>query len=76
MHEKKRPYIDQNECAGCSVCVENCPRDCLALKDPEYHGDIHITALMVNKEDCISCGICERVCPIGAITMVKDNPEE
>ncbi|MCQ2401098.1 MAG: iron-containing alcohol dehydrogenase [Lachnospiraceae bacterium] len=67
---KKTPYIDYISCAGCSVCVENCPRDCLKLTPPRFHGDIHSVAYMANKTACISCGICEKVCPIEALTMV------
>jgi len=68
---KKTPYIDYVNCAGCSVCVENCPKDCLKLSGPKFHGDIHTVVQMVNKDACISCGICAKVCPIEAIVMVK-----
>ena len=69
--EKLLPYIDVISCAGCSVCIENCPQDCLALTKPTAKGDIHTIAVQKNKASCIGCGICEKVCPIGAITMVK-----
>lgn len=71
MTEKKTPYIDYINCAGCSVCVENCPKDCIKLTPPRFHGDIRSTAFISDKGECISCGICEKVCPIGAVTMVK-----
>lgn len=65
----KKPVIDENTCAGCSVCVENCPRDCLEVEGPKFHGDIHTVARFIpgKEKDCIGCGICGRVCPIAAI---------
>ena len=71
MMEKKIPCIDIEECAGCSVCAENCPNDCLAIKKPDFNGDINNYVEMVDKDRCIGCGICERVCPIGAIHLEK-----
>ena len=69
MKEKKRPHINSKTCAGCSVCVENCPMDCLKLTEPRYHGDIRTNAHLALRDQCIGCGICARVCPIEAITM-------
>lgn len=68
MKEKKFPFINKKTCAGCSVCVENCPMDCLKIEEPKYHGDIHTQAIF-NQKHCISCGICAKVCPIAAIEM-------
>ena len=68
---KNKPYIDAVTCAGCSVCIENCPMDCLALTRPAYHGDIHTYAYMQDETKCISCGICAKVCPIDVITMCQ-----
>lgn len=69
MVEKKKPYIDAKTCAGCSVCVENCPMDCLAIEDAKFHGDIDTIAYLKDEGLCIGCGICSQVCPIRAITM-------
>lgn len=70
---KKHPCVDEENCAGCSVCIENCPKDCLSLSEPKFHGDIKTVAVLVNKNDCIGCGICHSVCPIEAITMVENK---
>ncbi|MDO5440968.1 MAG: iron-containing alcohol dehydrogenase [Bacillota bacterium] len=68
---KNKPYIDSIKCAGCSVCIENCPMDCLALTGPAYHGDIHTYAYLKEEAKCIGCGICAKHCPIDVITMCK-----
>lgn len=76
MKEKKKPVIDKNTCAGCSVCVENCPMDCLKIEGPKFHGDIHTIAYLANENECLGCGICASVCPIYAIVMKGENENE
>ena len=68
MKAKEKPYINPKTCAGCSVCVENCPMGCLKIEGPKYHGDIHTIACL-DPEKCIGCGICAKACPIRAIEM-------
>lgn len=67
----KKPQIVPVACAGCSVCVENCPKNCLEIEGPKFHGDIHTVARLISgrEQDCIGCGICAKVCPIAAITF-------
>lgn len=67
--KKKYPAIDRKDCAGCSVCVENCPMNCLRMEAPKFHGDIHTIAELAKPEQCTGCGICARHCPIRAIAM-------
>lgn len=68
MKIKQKPYINPDTCAGCSVCVVNCPLDCLKIEEPKYHGDIHTIAYMAS-DKCTGCGICAKACPIEAIEM-------
>lgn len=69
MKRKKHPLINKKTCAGCSVCVENCPFDCLKIEKPKFHGDTETKVYVANKDACTGCGICEKVCPIQAIKM-------
>ena len=69
---KEIPYINEETCAGCSVCVENCPMDCIRIEPPKYHGDIH-TIARADQKKCIGCGICAKVCPIRAIEMRREG---
>lgn len=73
--KKEIPRIDPEACAGCSVCVENCPMDCIAIEPPKFHGDIR-TIARVNTAKCIGCGICAKVCPIRAIEMRREGSVE
>ena len=65
----QKPRVDTVECTGCSMCVENCPRFCLELSKPRFHGDIRTFSKLVRPDDCIGCGICAKSCPIVAIAM-------
>ena len=69
--EWPKPAIDQNSCAGCAVCVENCPTASLEITEPVEHGDIRTKAKLVRPESCVGCGRCEKLCPIQAIVMTK-----
>lgn len=66
-----RPAFDKNRCAGCSVCVENCPTGCLELTGPRERGDIRTAAVLTRPEDCIACGRCVDLCPIDAAQLVR-----
>ena len=71
--KRKRPVIDKEACAGCSLCVENCPMECLQIEAPKFHGDIHTVAILTWPEQCTGCGICAKNCPIRAIEMKEGN---
>ena len=72
MANKEKPYIDRTTCVGCSLCVENCPADCLSIEAPGFHGDINTIAVLDQPDKCIGCKLCEKACPIGAIGFGPD----
>jgi len=70
-----KPVINTATCAGCSVCVENCPKRCLEISAPKFRGDIRTVAVLARPADCIACGKCESLCPIHAIELIKPGDE-
>lgn len=40
------PLIDTRRCTGCSLCIEECPMNALALSGAKEHGDIHTYAYL------------------------------
>ena len=66
---KNKPYIDPKLCVGCSLCIENCPLNCLELSNPQYKGDINTYAYLSHEDKCIGCGICATNCPTKIIVM-------
>ena len=69
----QHPVFDES-CAGCSLCVINCPKHCLQISEPAYHGDVFTKAVLVNPKDCLGCGLCVAACPIEAVWL--EGPEE
>jgi formate hydrogenlyase subunit 6/NADH:ubiquinone oxidoreductase subunit I len=68
------PWIDQESCTGCGICVDKCPVDTISMK---------IEKAEINMAECIRCGICHDVCPQESVRhdsekvpdMIKANVE-
>ncbi|MCF0104665.1 MAG: 4Fe-4S dicluster domain-containing protein [Eggerthellaceae bacterium] len=67
---------DLDICVGCSMCVENRPKDCLEIEDAKSHDDIDTIAFLKDPKTCIECGICTRVCLIDAIELIKTKDKK
>ncbi|MCQ2229260.1 MAG: Coenzyme F420 hydrogenase/dehydrogenase, beta subunit C-terminal domain [Bacteroidales bacterium] len=50
----------EDECCGCSACVQKCPLHCIDLKS-NYEGFLYPS---VDLQKCVNCNICEASCPI------------
>ena len=62
------PWISEEMCVGCGICIDECPVGAIALQD-----DI----AAIDEEKCIRCGICHHVCPQDAIRHDSEKiPEE
>jgi len=53
------PWVNEEMCIGCGLCVEECPVDAISLQEND-------TAL-INDDECIRCGRCHDVCPQEAV---------
>lgn len=51
--------IDTEECAGCCMCQDVCPAECIAVDE----------TASVDAAECNECGACVEECPIGCISM-------
>ncbi len=60
-----RPIINEDECSGCGICVDECPNGVLDLVDDK--------ATPVNEDDCSACASCMEVCPMGAIEEIEED---
>lgn len=52
--------FSEKKCAGCGTCVQNCPREAIALNDGKAR---------IDRAACVSCGTCEQACPNGAMQI-------
>lgn len=66
----------------CVKCSQVCPAGAIMEITPEEKTAIHIGTAAVDYDLCVvnrdnvSCGNCARHCPVGAIRMVKKNPDD
>lgn len=61
--------IDREECKGCGLCVENCPKKILALSDHEMNAMGYAFAKVIDLDKCIGCAMCAMMCPDCAIVV-------
>jgi uncharacterized Fe-S center protein len=53
------PWINEDMCVGCGVCVDDCPVKAITLKENQK--------ATINEDKCIRCGRCHDVCPQEAV---------
>ena len=58
-------------CKGCGLCVDACPRGCLAITADKINKKGYSPAEMVNPDKCIGCAFCAIMCPDCIITVEK-----
>jgi ferredoxin len=62
------PWVDENDCTGCGICVEECPVDTIYMDNEKAEIDM---------DHCIRCGICHGACPENAIRHDSEKiPDE
>jgi len=58
---KTIPFINQETCIGCGICVDVCPNGVFVMCCDK--------AVVMHPEKCNGCDICIENCPVDAITM-------
>ncbi len=49
------PWINEEMCTGCGICIEECPVDAISMEDSGF--------AKINMDECIRCGTCHDICP-------------
>jgi ferredoxin len=52
------PWIKEEDCIACGVCVAECPVEAISLEDD---------AAQIDDQECIRCGRCHDVCAEDAV---------
>ena len=55
-------YIREDECIGCTKCIQACPVDAIVGATRQMH-----TVLI---EECTGCDLCVEPCPVDCIDML------
>jgi 2-oxoglutarate ferredoxin oxidoreductase subunit delta len=72
MPKKGYVEIDIEACKGCSLCVLNCPTECLALNTSDTNSYSLHYSYVVDQDKCIACMNCAVICPDAAITVYRE----
>ena len=63
------PWVNEDLCMSCGVCVDDCPVGAITLKDNQKAA--------INEDECIRCGQCHDVCPQEAVRHDSERiPQE
>lgn len=69
MHrESLKAVIREDECIGCTKCIQACPADAILGSMSLMH--------TVIADECIGCQLCVAPCPVDCIDMVVEGLEE
>jgi len=52
------PWINEEKCTGCNICVEKCPIGAISMENEKAKIDM---------DKCIHCGTCHSICPNEAV---------
>ena len=62
------PWVNEEMCVSCGVCVEECPVGAMSIVDE---------TACIDDEECIRCGRCHDVCPEKAVRHDSERiPQE
>ncbi len=67
--EWPRPNIVKELCSACSMCVDICGKNALAVSMPKHKGDLQVYAFLADEKACVGCWMCAAECPMNAIIM-------
>lgn len=59
---KKVAYIREDECIGCTKCIQACPVDAIIGATRQMHTII--------TDECTGCDLCVEPCPVDCIDMI------
>jgi electron transport complex protein RnfB len=59
---KKVAYIREDECIGCTKCIQACPVDAILGAAKQMH--------TVIVDECTGCDLCVEPCPVDCIDMI------
>ena len=63
--------INVDNCKGCGLCVDVCPKKVLELSPNKINKKGHKPVEAVRESDCIACAFCATMCPDCIIKVEK-----
>ncbi len=66
-----RVTFNTDNCKGCGLCVDACPKHLLQLSRDRINKKGHHPAEITDQEACVACTSCAIMCPDCIITIEK-----
>lgn len=63
-----RVEIIYESCKGCTLCVLNCPQECLKM-GREFNSKGYVLPIFSGEDYCTGCTACARLCPDSALIV-------
>ena len=57
-HSSVKPWVEEENCTQCGLCIEWCPEDAIEMME---------TSALIHDDKCIGCGECLTVCRFSAV---------
>jgi len=61
MHSDSKPYINNEKCIGCGVCLKNCNYNAISIINGKA---------FIDSDKCVGCAMCRAVCQTNAVYVV------
>ena len=66
-----RIIVDEKVCKGCSMCINACPKNIIALSKDRLNAKGYHPAELIDVAACVGCAACATMCPDTAITVER-----
>ena len=66
-----RIIVDEKVCKGCSMCINACPKNIIALSKDSLNAKGYHPAELIDEAACVGCAACATMCPDTAITVER-----
>ncbi|WP_455463472.1 4Fe-4S dicluster domain-containing protein [Candidatus Hodarchaeum mangrovi] len=65
--------IFSEQCDGCKLCVEFCPKDVLEIDLESFNSRVLHYVKAIKPDECVGCEQCERICPTASIFILEKD---
>ena len=75
LQKKYEVIIESEQCDGCKICVDFCPKELLEVSEETNSRMLHYVVI-TDPDNCLGCKQCERLCPTTSIFIKEIDLED